>query len=298
MAGMTALQATLKKFEAEAAKMAAMKKDIAASRGAGGKPPPAKRAKKTAGAGARGLLSPPSEFIRWLPSTVRSMTLTMSSEPHADLLRVTHRRIIDCARQCATSCSYGFPACCPRGVSSEPQLSHVVNSSTIRQLASVQKHGAFNAYIRHMSMVANGARRPIEELALLPGRKLCLMSPDAYLLVGAAAEAATARSARPAVKAPIGKSIKDVIDHLRASGQPETVRSTRCQRTTLLTPDGMPVTIDMWWVGYRSFQQLSEKSMFTSGPCDVPPQLGVLHFVQPEMTPPSLLWSLYIGTSH
>ncbi len=52
MAGMTALQATLKKFEAEAAKMAAMKKDIAASRGVG-KPPPAKRAKKTGAAGAR-----------------------------------------------------------------------------------------------------------------------------------------------------------------------------------------------------------------------------------------------------
>ena len=35
---------------------------------------------------------------------------------------------------------------------------------------------------------------------------------------------ATARSAKPAVKAPIGKSIKDVIDHLRASGQPQAVR--------------------------------------------------------------------------
>ncbi len=50
MAGMTALQATLAKFEAEAAQMAAIKKDIAASRGAG-KPPPAKRAKKGSGAG-------------------------------------------------------------------------------------------------------------------------------------------------------------------------------------------------------------------------------------------------------
>ena len=30
---------------------------------------------------------------------------------------------------------------------------------------------------------------------------------------------------RPVVKAPIGKSIKDVIDHLRASGQPEAVRA-------------------------------------------------------------------------
>ena len=36
--------------------------------------------------------------------------------------------------------------------------------------------------------------------------------------------AAGARGARPVVKAPIGKSIKDVIDHLRASGQPQTVR--------------------------------------------------------------------------
>ena len=47
MAGMSALQATLKKFEAEAAKMAAMKKDMAASRS--GKPPPAKKARKTGG---------------------------------------------------------------------------------------------------------------------------------------------------------------------------------------------------------------------------------------------------------
>jgi hypothetical protein len=47
---MSALQATLARFEAEAAKMAALKKDIAASRN--GKPPPAKKARK-AGSGAR-----------------------------------------------------------------------------------------------------------------------------------------------------------------------------------------------------------------------------------------------------
>ena len=55
MSGMTALQATLKKFEAEAAKMAAMKKDMATSRA--GKPPPAKRAKKAGGQGAQPRLS-------------------------------------------------------------------------------------------------------------------------------------------------------------------------------------------------------------------------------------------------
>ena len=47
---MSALQATLARFEAEAAKMAALKKDIAASRA--GKPPPAKKARK-AGSGER-----------------------------------------------------------------------------------------------------------------------------------------------------------------------------------------------------------------------------------------------------
>ena len=47
---MSALQATLARFEAEAAKMAALKKDIAASRS--GKPPPAKKARK-AGPGQR-----------------------------------------------------------------------------------------------------------------------------------------------------------------------------------------------------------------------------------------------------
>ena len=49
---MSALQATLARFEAEAAKMAALKKDIAASRS--GKPPPAKKARK-AGPGERDL---------------------------------------------------------------------------------------------------------------------------------------------------------------------------------------------------------------------------------------------------
>ena len=49
--------------------------------------------------------------------------------------------------------------------------------------------------------------------------------------LSAAAEAVTARSAKPAVKAPIGKSIKDVIDHLRASGQAEAVcNSTNHER--------------------------------------------------------------------
>ena len=63
MAGMTALQATLKKFEAEAAKMAAMKKDIAASRGGAGKPPPAKKARKAGGGQGALLTSRPVDIL-------------------------------------------------------------------------------------------------------------------------------------------------------------------------------------------------------------------------------------------